>query len=218
MNRFLLTSFAIAAIICGACIYSGGTANAGPIRNFFQRIRERNGGGCAGGVGYAGRGNYGYARQSGCAAGCDCSQQGCNCGANSLGSTVCTDDACLVEAEAAFMRGGNLEKADQVAAKAFDQAATLKAQQNYEFGEPPASSKVAERTTHNLRERVARMTIAQRLAWGLLEHNEHLRKKVAAYAEARGAGKIDPNNLQQLLEVFLAFFEKLLPLILQFIN
>jgi hypothetical protein len=67
-----------------------------------------------------------------------------------------------------------------------------------------------------LQAREARLGPLEKIVFKRLKDRPDLRKKVAAYAAARGVS-IDPNNLAQILDVLLAFFQKLLPLILQFV-
>lgn len=70
----------------------------------------------------------------------------------------------------------------------------------------------------NLAARERRLGVRERIAFEILKRRPDLRVAVAAYAKSKGLGAIDPNNLSAILDVLLAFFEKLLPLILQLVQ
>lgn len=146
------------------------------------------------------------------AAVCSTGAEACGpCSAGS-GSTYCNTADCLAEAEAAFHRGGNLLPDGVGSGGPPD-----------DFY-PPRGLSTAEgvgarvsAAEQRLKLRESRLTVTQRLAFNALKHRPDLRRKVEAYAEARGFGAIDPDNLSQILDALLAFFRELLPLILQLI-
>jgi len=146
------------------------------------------------------------------------------CGPCSAGSPTsqayCSTADCIAEAEAAFHRGGNLLPDEPTTT---DDGVGSGGPPD-DFYPPPRGLSTADGVgarvspaEQRLKLRESRLTVTQRLAFNVLKHRPDLRRKVSAYAEARGFGAIDPDNLSQILDALLAFFRELLPLILQLI-
>lgn len=136
---------------------------------------------------------------------------------------VCDANGCSIAAYVAP------DAVDQAAAKAFtdallvdDLAAVVPEEPQSRSSDSVQSSAAAARVIPlpnvRLAEREKRLGPIERIVWNRVKARPDLRKAIAEYGKARGMGAIDPNNLSQLLDVLLAFFEKLLPLILQLLS
>ena len=119
-----------------------------------------------------------------------CCRQACS----SAESTGCVDGVCLIQQK------GN----DQAAEEAFMRPVEEPTKTLY--GAPEPSHAQAQR-----------LSPRAKLLMQVLKHRPDLRVRVARYAEAQGMGKIDPENLDAILQAVIQFLEKLMLLILQFI-
>jgi hypothetical protein len=212
----------IVALVAIACVGFGAqnvpqSAEAGPVMNLIQRIRENS---------QARR----QARQetraerramasgdcSACAAACSpqpCAANNCSAACAANGQYACMGNECDAVAAQAFRQSMAESRASQEVVYVED-APAIPLPQARLGAAAPSDTVQAPGDNRGLQDRVKRLTLRQRAAFKILENRPDLRKAVAKYAEARGYAKIDPNNLAQILDVLLAFFEKILPLIL----
>lgn len=107
---------------------------------------------------------------------------------------ACNDASCLAEAEKAFHEDDETE------------------------GFAAAGPPLAASAFPHLVSRESRLTAPQRVVWKIVKNRPAICRAVARYAAARGYGTIDPTNLAAVLDVLLAFFNELWPLILSMLS
>jgi len=224
MRKILCCLLMLGAIVGGLSVAE---SDAGPFANMRARMQERRAERqAARAAGYGLFGSVGFNSCAGSAV----------CGDATNGA--CMGDECDDVAAAAFMQAGN--DAPTVDADKFgsggdpriDPGPTPEQQAEFErrwrLENPPGGFRgdsvdlskqagLSLRDRARLEQRERGMNLIQRFVWQRVQKRPDLQAKVVAYGKARGYA-VDPSNLLQILDVLLAFFEKLLPLLLQLIG